>query len=155
MDQGTGPLPLRPADAPSDDRLRELFGTVRHIAVIGASTNESKPANGVPRYMRRHGYEVVGVNPTAVGEELFGHDVRATLADLEGPVELVNVFRRSEDVPGHLDDILALDPPPRYVWLQLGIRNDDVAGRLRDAGIEVIQDRCIKVEHARLMSNPR
>lgn len=138
--------------SPSDERLIRLFDETKTIAVIGASTNEHKPAHGVPLYMQRHGHRVLPVNPSASGQELFGEAVASALVELDHEVDLVNVFRRSEDVPGHLPDILAMRPLPKVVWLQLGIRNDAVAAVLRAAGIEVVQDRCIKVEHARLLS---
>ncbi len=138
-------------DAPSDGRLRELLREVRSIAVIGANPKEDRPAHYVPAYMSERGYEVVGVGPRAAGRTLFGNEAVETLADLDSRVDMVNVFRRNEDIPGHLDDILALDPLPRAVWIQLGLRNDEVAERLRAEGIEVIQDRCLMVEHRRLL----
>jgi predicted CoA-binding protein len=142
--------PRQLPDAPPDEELRALLAGVRTIAVIGASARDGRPANYVPAYMSRHGFEVVGVNPGIAGQTLFEAPVTATLAELERPVDLVNVFRRDADIPGHLDDILALDPPPKAVWIQLGLRNDEVAARLRAEGIAVIQDRCLMVEHRRL-----
>ncbi|SRR5690554_3306456 len=138
-------------DAPADDELRELLTGVRRIAVIGASTRDGRPANYVPAYMAGRGYDVVGVNPAAVGEQLFGNEVVGSLAELGSRVDLVNVFRRSEDIPGHLDDILSLEPLPRAVWIQLGLRHDETAAALRAKGITVIQDRCLMVEHRRLV----
>ncbi len=138
-------------DAPSDAELTELLSHVRRIGVIGASTREGRPANYVPAYLSGQGYDVVGVNPLSAGESLFGNEVTATLAELPEGVDLVNVFRRNEDIPGHLDDILALSPRPRAVWIQLGLRNDEVAAALRAEGITVIQDRCLMVEHRRLL----
>ncbi|NLG09380.1 MAG: CoA-binding protein [Deinococcales bacterium] len=138
-------------DAPPDQELERLLAEVRTIAVIGASAREGRPANYVPAYLREQGYDVVGVNPTAAGGTLFGQPAVATLAELDRPVDLVNVFRRDADIPGHLDDILALEPRPRAVWIQLGLRNDAVAARLRAEGITVVQDRCLMVEHRRLL----
>ncbi len=145
-------LTTQAADTPSDERLARILAESKTIAVIGASTNAHKPAHGVPLYMQRHGYRVLPVNPIASGQELFGETVYSSLVELEPTIDLVNVFRHSEDVPGHLADILALEPLPKVVWLQLGIRNDAVASELAAAGIEVVQDRCIKIEHARLRS---
>lgn len=139
--------------APADDELKGLLTDVRRIAVIGASTRDGRPANYVPAYLAGQGYDVVGVNPGATGEQLFGNKVVGSLAELEQPVDLVNVFRRNEDIPGHLDDILALDPLPRAVWIQLGLRHDETAQALRAKGITVIQDRCLMVEHRRLLGN--
>ena len=144
-----GRQPTAP-DAPPDADLRQLLGGAERIAVIGASTREGQPANYVPAYLAEQGYQVVGVNPAAEGDTLFGHSVVATLADLTEPVDIVNVFRRNEDIPGHLDDILALNPRPRAVWIQLGLRNDEAADVLRAAGITVVQNRCLMVEHRRL-----
>jgi len=138
-------------DAPPDQELERLLAEVRTIAVIGASAREGRPANYVPAYLREQGYDVVGVNPTDAGGTLFGQPAVATLAELDRPVDLVNVFRRDADIPGHLDDILALEPRPRAVWIQLGLRNDAVAARLRAEGITVVQDRCLMVEHRRLL----
>jgi len=138
-------------DAPPDQELERLLAEVRTIAVIGASAREGRPANYVPAYLQEQGYDVVGVNPTAAGGTLFGQPAVATLAELDRPVDLVNVFRRDADIPGHLDDILALEPRPRAVWIQLGLRNDAVAARLRAEGITVVQDRCLMVEHRRLL----
>ena len=137
-------------DAPPDAVVRDLLEGARTIAVLGASTDPRKPAHEVPAYLKRRGFDVLPVNPAAVGEELFGERVTATLAELDRPVDIVDVFRRAEAIPAHVDDILAMDPLPKVIWLQLGIRNDEVASRLRRAGIVVIQDRCIKIEHARL-----
>jgi len=138
-------------DAPPDTQVADLLSGVRRIAVIGASTRDGRPANYVPAYLSQQGYDVVGVNPVSAGESLFGHEVVSTLAELDGPVDLVNVFRRNEDIPGHLDDILTLDPLPRAVWIQKGLRHDATAEALRAKGITVVQDRCLMVEHRRLL----
>lgn len=140
------------ADAPPDADLVQLLKGVRTIAVIGANPREGRPANYVPTYLAGQGYDVHGVNPVAAGQELFGHEIVSSLADLAGPVHLVNVFRRNEDIPGHLNEILALDPKPRAVWIQLGLRHDETAEALRAEGIAVVQDRCLMVEHRRLMN---
>ena len=118
-------------DAPPDQELERLLAEVRTIAVIGASAREGRPANYVPAYLREQGYDVVGVNPTAAGGTLFGQPAVATLAELDRPVDLVNVFRRDADIPGHLDDILALEPRPRA--LAVGPherRREQLLGRL-------------------------
>ncbi len=138
-------------DAPPDDELRRLLQDVKSVVVIGASTREGRPANYVPAYIAEQGYDVQGVNPVAVGQELFGKPVVATLNDVGRPVDLVNVFRRNEDIPGHLQEILALSPRPRAVWIQKGLRHDETAAALRAEGITVIQDRCLMVEHRRLL----
>jgi predicted CoA-binding protein len=147
--------PSTAPDAPSDDELRTLLQGVKSIAVIGASMREARPAHYVPAYLQSRGYDVAPVNPAAAGQELFGHTAVSSLPQLQTPVDLVNVFRRNEDIPGHLDEILALTPLPRAVWIQLGLRHDATAEALRQAGITVIQDRCIMVEHRRLLGADR
>lgn len=142
-------------DAPPDEELKELLESVRTIAVVGASTREGRPANYVPAYLKEQGYEMYGVNPTAAGQTLFGNPVVATLAELEEPVDMVQLFRRNEDIPGHLEEILALSPAPSVVWIQLGLRHDETARRLREAGMTVIQDRCLMVEHGRVLGGQR
>lgn len=135
----------------SDQQLRDALLNTRTIAVLGASTNAEKPAHHVPDYLQRNGYDVLPVNPAAAGGVLFGRPVTATLAEIDEAVDLVDVFRRPADIPAHLPDILALRPLPRIVWFQLGIRNDEAAARLEAAGIRVVQDKCLMVEHRRLL----
>ena len=120
------------------------------MAVLGASNRKDRPAYYVPNYLVRSGYRVLPVNPDHLDETQWEQPFVATLAELDEQVDIVDVFRRPQDIPGHLDDILAMDPRPRAVWFQLGIRNDEAARRLEDAGIEVVQDRCILVEHRAL-----
>lgn len=132
-------------------RVRQILQDNRVVAVLGAHVNVSKPAYYVPQYLFDQGYTIVPVNPGYVGETLFEHPVAASLAELEQPIDIVDVFRRSEAVPAHLDDILAMNPLPKVVWLQSGIRNDEVAAKLREAGIEVIQNRCMLADHRNLM----
>lgn len=133
----------------SDERLRELLAQAKTIAVVGAKAGEQDDAYRVPRYLQRAGYRVRPVNPKL--ERVLDEACHATLAELDGPVDIVNLFRASEHVPGHLDDILALDPKPKAVWMQLGIHHGEAARRLREEGIAVIQDRCIMVDHRRLL----
>ena len=135
----------------TDEQLRDALRGTKTIAVLGASTNSQKPAHYVPAYLMNHDYKVLPVNPAAAGGELFGEAVTATLAEIAVPVDLVDVFRRPADIPPHLPDILAMKPLPKVVWFQLGIRNDEAAAQLEAAGISVVQDKCIKVEHARLL----
>src|SRR4051812_21165939 len=103
----------------NDARLRELLTTSRRIAVLGIHTEPEKAAYYVPEYLHDEGYEIHGVNPMFVGETVFGRPVRATLAELDQPIDLVDVFRRSELLPGHVEDILAMNPRPKIVWFQL------------------------------------
>ena len=122
--------------------VRDILTQSRTIAVLGIKTEAQadQPAYYVPKYMQTAGYEVIPVPvyyPDAT--EILGRKVYRRLADIPGPVDLVNVFRRPNDVPPHVDDILA--KRPRAVYMQLGIRNDEAALRLAEAGILVVQDR--------------
>lgn len=137
-------------ESSTEARMAELLKTSRTIAVLGASNRLGRPAYYVPKYLARSGYDVFPVNPRHLDETLWGHRFAATLGDLETAIDIVNVFRRPRDIPEHLDDILAMRPLPRAIWFQLGIRNDAAADRLRRAGLEVIQDRCILIEHRAL-----
>lgn len=126
---------------------RTVLATARTVAVLGAHPDPTRAACYVPDYLHRHGMRVLPVNPAFVGQTLWGEPVRASLAELGQPVDFVDVFRRAEVLPDHVADILAMDPPPPLVWLQLGIRNDAFARTLQAAGIAVIQDRCTMADH--------
>jgi hypothetical protein len=130
--------------------VKPVLETARVVAVLGASASPDKPAHYVPKYAADKGYRVIPVNPGLEGQELFGEPVRPSLAAIGEPVDIVDVFRRPEVLDTHLDDILAMNPRPKLVWLQLGIRNDDFAAKLFEAGIEVIQDRCLLADHRAL-----
>ena len=138
----------------SPEEIRRVLTEARTVAVLGAHTVPAKPAHYVPDYLHAQGYRVLPVNPVFSGQTLWGETVRASLAELDEPVDVVDVFRRAELLDGHVADILAMAPLPRQVWLQLGIRNDDVTRRLTDAGIEVIQDRCMLADHRRFGLGP-
>jgi predicted CoA-binding protein len=134
----------------SDAGIAALLATIHRVAVLGIKPAfTGQPAYYVPAYAQRAGLEVIPV-PVYYPEmtSVLGQPVYRRLADVPGPIDLVDVFRRSEDVPPHIDDIIAASP--RAVWMQLGIRNDDAAARLLAAGIDVVQDRCLLVELQRL-----
>ncbi len=123
------------------------------IAVVGFHRDPMKPAYYVPEYMHRQGYTVIPVNPAlaARGESFFGHRAVSTLAELTTPVDVVEIFRRSDKVHEHLADILHMSPLPRVVWMQQGIRDEATAQALSERGIDVIQDRCMLADHRALM----
>lgn len=123
------------------------------IAVVGFHRDDTKPAHYVPEYMQRQGYTVIPVNPSlaARGASFFGQRAVSTLAEIGTPVDVVEIFRRSDKVKDHVPDILNMNPPPKVVWLQLGIRDDHVARELVAHGIDVIQDRCMLADHRALM----
>jgi uncharacterized protein len=134
----------------SDAKLREILSTSPTIAVLGVHREPDKAAFYVPEYLRDEGYRIIGVNPRFTEQTLFGERVRATLAEIGEPVDLVDVFRRGEQIPMHVEDILAMKPRPKVVWFQLGIMNEDAAKILEAAGITVIQNRCTLADHQRL-----
>lgn len=124
---------------------RDLLVRYRRIAMVGLSANPSRPSYRVAVHMLAYGYEVIPVNPTV--ESVLGVPAVASLADVPGPLEIVDVFRRPAEVPAVVDEAIALGA--RAVWLQLGLRDDAAAARARAAGLAVVQDRCIKMEHCR------
>jgi predicted CoA-binding protein len=136
----------------SDDAgMRAMLRSTHTIAVLGIKTEaqSGQPAFYVPQYMKNAGFDVIPV-PVYYPEvtRILGRDVYRKIADIPGEVDMVNVFRRSEDVLPHVEDILA--KKPKSVWLQLGIRSDEAAERLARAGIKVVQNRCLMVDHRRL-----
>ena len=146
---GRRPAPER-ADAAEDDamdRAVELMGEARTIAVVGVSENPSRDSHDVARYLIEAGYEVYLVNPT-VDAEVLGRRVYDSVQELPEEVDIVDVFRRSEHVPPVVDD--AIEAGAKVVWMQLGIVNEEAAERAREAGLEVVMDRCTKIEHRRL-----
>lgn len=131
--------------------IKELLAGTRRVAVLGIKTEEqsSQPAFYVPHYLAAAGLDVVPV-PVYYPKvtEILGRKVYRKLSEIPGEIDMVNVFRLAQDVPGHLDDMLA--KRPASVWLQSGIRHEEVAEKLAKAGIKVVQDRCLMVEHRRL-----
>jgi predicted CoA-binding protein len=136
----------------SDDDLKALFESSSVIAVIGIKDRPTEDAYRVPAYLQDAGFVIVPVNPKL--ESVLGERCHKNIGEVGRPVDIVNLFRASEHVPGHVDEILAMEPRPRAVWLQLGIHHGPSAQRLREAGIVVIQDRCIMVDHRRLLGAP-
>jgi predicted CoA-binding protein len=134
-----------------DAGLARILREARTVAVLGAKAEPGAPAHYVPAYLAARGYQVRPVNPVLAGQALFGETVVATLADLDGPVDVIDVFRRPEYLPAHAGEIVGLPWRPAAVWFQLGIRNDDAARTLARAGIRVVQDRCMMPEHRRLI----
>ena len=127
------------------DGIRRVIADTHRIAVLGIKEGEHRPAFFVPEYAKQAGFEIVPVPvyyPDAT--EMLGEKVYRTVSAVPGEVDMVNVFRKSEDIPPHLDDIIA--KKPKSVWFQLGIRNDAAAETLARAGIDVVQDRCLMVD---------
>jgi uncharacterized protein len=120
------------------------------VAVLGCHPQTHRPAHYVPAWLKARGHMILPVNPRFAGTRLFDHDVVARLDELLTPVDVVDVFRRSEDVPAHVDEILAMTPLPKVVWLQSGIEHDEACARLRAAGIDTVEDRCMLADGQRL-----
>jgi uncharacterized protein len=134
----------------TDAQIRDILVGSPSVAVLGIHSQPDKAAFYVPEYLFDEGYKIYGVNPGLVGETLFDQPVRATLAELQTPIDLVDVFRRPEAILAHVADILAMQPRPKVVWFQLGIRNDEAAKQLEAVGIVVVQSKCTLAEHQRL-----
>ncbi|HEV2126420.1 MAG TPA: CoA-binding protein [Chloroflexota bacterium] len=132
---------------PSDAEITRLLREYRRIAVVGLSDKPNRPSYGVAAYMQDAGYGVIPVNPTI--QEALGIPAVPSLQETPPPVEIVDIFRRSDDVPPVIDD--AITAGAKVIWLQLGIVNEEAAERARAAGMTVVQDRCLKVEHHRLL----
>lgn len=134
----------------NDARLREILLGSPTVAVLGIHREPEKAAFYVPEYLHDEGYKVIGVNPQFAEEEILGAKVHAKLSEIAEPVDLVDVFRKAESIPEHVDDILAMQPRPKVVWFQLGIKHEEAAKKLEDAGILVVQNRCTLADHQRL-----
>ena len=130
--------------------LRDILERSRTIAVVGASPDPGRPSFGVAAYLRRAGYRVIPVNPTALGQNLYGEPFRASLREIAEPVDLIDVFRRPEHIPAVVEDAIAIGAPA--LWLQLGIVHRQAAARAEAAGIKVVMNRCISIEHSRLFA---
>ncbi|TGD89880.1 CoA-binding protein [Mycolicibacterium sp. CH28] len=136
--------------APDSAELTQILRDTRAVAVVGASNNPARPSYGVYQYLARFSdYALYPVNPN-IGD-IDGNPVYPSLADLPVVPDMVDVFRRYEDLPAVLDETLALAPRPRYLWLQQGLWHEQVAERAEAAGVRVVMDRCLKVDYARLI----
>ena len=136
----------------SDENLKALLESARTVAVVGIKDRESEDAFRIPQYLQKAGYRIVPVNPKL--ESVLHEPCKPSLKQVDRAIDIVNLFRASEHVPAHVDEILAMKPLPRAVWMQLGIHHGPSAQRLRDAGIEVVQDLCMMVDHRRLLGAP-
>lgn len=135
-----------------DSELRSLLRSVRTIAVVGMKDGDADDAFRVPRYLQQQGYRILPVNPKL--ESVLGERSYTSLAEIPEPIDLVSLFRAPPHVPHHAEEVLALARRPRAVWMQLGIAHPEAAARLREAAVEVVEDRCLMVEHRRLLGGP-
>lgn len=142
----TGPSPI-------DDDIARIARTTRCIAIVGLSPNEARPSWGVARYLKSQGYRIVPVNPGHAGSTILDERVYADLREIpaELAVDMVDIFRRPEAVPGIVDDALAHLPNLATIWMQLGVRHPQAAARARARGLTVVEDRCPKIEFPRFL----
>ena len=133
-----------------DALIRRLLTETKTIALVGASANPARPSWIVLKYLLSRGYDVIPVNPGLAGQMLLGKPVVARLADLPGPVDMVEIFRNSDAAGGLVDEALALPVLPKIVWMQLGVRDAAAAARAEAAGLTVIMNRCPKIEYGRI-----
>tara|TARA_R100000935_G_scaffold13574_4_gene27170 strand:- start:71 stop:490 length:420 start_codon:yes stop_codon:yes gene_type:complete len=134
----------------SDTQLTKIFKNTKRIAVVGASMNPSRPSYYVAQYLITKGYDIVPVNPAHAGLTLFDATVSARLSDIEGPVDMVDIFRRSEAVPEIIDEALEVFPDLGTIWMQIGVQHPVAAAKAEAKGVAVIQNRCPKIEFQRL-----
>jgi hypothetical protein len=140
------PAPAALSTAGAYERLR-ILTTYRTIAMVGLSTDPMRPSHFAAIYMQAEGYDIVPVNPRYAGQTILGQRVYASLAEIPRQVEIVDVFRKPADVPPIADDAIAIGA--KVLWLQLGVVNEEAAATARAAGLDVVMDRCVKIEHAR------
>ncbi len=140
-------------DSYSDAYLRGILTSVRTIAVVGASPRRERPSYGVMAYLQRHGYRAIPVNPNAAGGSILGETCYAALAEIPEPVDMVDVFRRSEMAGAAVDAAIAAGA--KVVWMQLGVRDEVAAARAEARGIKVVMNRCPAIEIPRLGLPPR
>ena len=135
-------------DVYSDAYIRDILVSNRTIAMVGASSNTSRPSYFAMKYLQAKGFRIIPVNPGHAGHELLGETVYASLADIKEPVDIVDIFRNSEAALGISKEAIKMGA--RVVWMQLGVRNDEAAKLAEDAGLKVVMNRCPKIEYGRL-----
>jgi predicted CoA-binding protein len=140
---------------PSDDLLRKVLRSAKSFACVGVSPNPVRPSHYVARYLTLKGYRVIPVNPGHTDKRLFGERVRGDLGEIDGAVDVIDIFRRPEAVPEVVDAALAMEPKPKVIWMQIGVTHAEAAARAEAAGLTVIQDRCPKIEYQRLFGELR
>ncbi len=138
------------SDSHSDSQIKEMF-QLKNIAVVGLSKNEEKPSHQVPKYLIEHGYNVIPVNPTVT--EVLGRKCYPSVGAINERIDVVDVFRKSEDIPVVIDDVLKKKDGIKVFWMQLGIYNEDAERKAKENGIDVVYNRCMMVEHERLFDD--
>lgn len=137
-------------DAYTDEYLRTILAMVKTIAMVGASAKEMRPSYFAMKYLQGKGFRVIPVNPGVAPQPILGEPTYARLSDIPQPVDMVDIFRNSEAAGGIVDEALALPRPPKVIWMQFNVRDDEAAAKAEAAGIRVVMNRCPKVEYARL-----
>ena len=140
-------------DSYSDDYLRGILDSTRTIAVVGASPKPDRASHRVMAFLQRTGYRAIPVNPTAAGQAVNGETCRASLGEIDEPVDMVDIFRRSEHAGAAVDEAIAIGA--KIVWMQLGVRDDAAASRAEAAGLKVVMNRCPAIEYPRLFGTAR
>lgn len=139
----------------SDAFLMQILKRTQNIAIVGVSTNPVRPSYYVARYLSLKGFTVFPVNPGHAGEDLFGRKVHASLRDINAPIDMVDIFRRSEAVGPIVDEAMEVFPDLQTVWMQIGVKNAEAAAKAEARGITVVQNRCPKIEYQRLFGELR
>ncbi|WP_020042942.1 CoA-binding protein [Salipiger mucosus] len=134
----------------SDQHLRTILAQTKTVAVVGVSMNPVRPSYYVARYLSLKGFRVIPVNPGHAGKRLFGEEVRAGLSEVPGEVDMVDIFRRPEAVPEIVDEALERLPALRTIWMQIGVEHAEAAAKAEARGVDVVQNRCPKIEYQRL-----
>ena len=139
-------------DSYNDAYIREILNTVKTVAMVGASPQNVRPSYFVFKYLAERGYDMIPINPGQVGKSLLGKPFVTSLQEITRPIDMVDIFRSAEHVMPIVDIILTLNPLPKVVWMQLGVRHDEAAAKLEAASIKVVMNRCPKIEYGRLSS---
>lgn len=139
----------------SDKVFKDILTRTKRIAIVGVSLNPVRPSHYVARYLSLKGFDIVPVNPGGAGQQLYGKTIVASLSDIDGPVDMVDIFRKSDHVPPIVDEALAQFPDLQTVWMQIGVNNDAAAAKAEARGVTVIQNRCPKIEYQRLFGELR
>jgi len=139
----------------SDDLLRDVLKRTKRVAIVGVSTNPVRPSYFVARYLDLKGFDIFPVNPAYAGQRLLGREIAPSLAALDGPIDMVDIFRRSDAVPDIVDEALAHLQGLQTIWMQIGVEHAEAAAKAETAGLTVIQNRCPKIEYQRLFGELR
>ena len=139
----------------SDGYLRDILTSTKTIAMVGLSMNETRPSYFVGRYLHKRGYKIIPVNAGHGGKRFFGQLVKSNIDEIDDPVDMVDIFRKPEAVPQIVDDCLVKLKGLKTIWMQIGIEHEGAALKARKAGLNVIENRCPKIEHQRLFGELR